>query len=852
MPYSIDRYSGQTVAVVEDGTINNTLDIKLIGKNYAGYGEAQNENLVWLLENFSNSTPPARPITGQLWYDSGTRRLKFYDGVNFKDTSRTEVDDERPVGVNTGDFWYNTRRKQLFVFDGDDYRLVGPQDLDGTNGSTTMVSLELNDDNLNKHPVVVSVINGEPMSIFSSASFIVDTVTPIVDRDLYSNVITADRLVVSDFITRFPKIKEGITLRRDNPGFDDGVSAPDPLVNNPIVWGTASDAQRLGGILADNYVRKNAANTRFNTIARFDDIGFTVGDAPDNDLKVFIEDGTIPTIMNQTGNSIVFKTTDSGIRVPLTLIGQNVLPGVDNVSDIGSSTLRYRNIHANEFRGLGTHSQRLFATGITANDGFGVGYVEGAVPTVPNTIVARDIDGNINANRLFGIATSALNLVSGSTIFTPGSFVRYEDPDFQANSPATPVSVVLNTSPLGGIDFGSRTTPSFSIKVASSALEFRTGNGVNQRTPLILSGANILPGTTGTSNIGSGTFRYGTMFAGTFDGMATSLQVNNSTARFATTANTPSTVVARDENSVIRATTFEGTATRVNVAGNSQEVSTANTANSVVARDANSVVRATTFEGTATRIVVDGESRIATNTNTINTVAARDASGVIRATTFEGTATRLSVEGESRLATITPTASTIAARNSDGNIFAVRFIGIADDANRVRVNSGGYYNAIIEIPGTSDKTSVVARSADGDIFARHFEGIAAKARYADLAEKYLADADYPVGTVVCIGGEKEVTACQVGDLAIGTVSENPAYMMNSELEGGTYIALKGRVPVRVIGEVKKGDRLISAPNGTAIALKWSSDIRADANLVFAVALESNNKTEEKLVEAIVL
>jgi len=115
-----------------------------------------------------------------------------------------------------------------------------------------------------------------------------------------------------------------------------------------------------------------------------------------------------------------------------------------------------------------------------------------------------------------------------------------------------------------------------------------------------------------------------------------------------------------------------------------------------------------------------------------------------------------------------------------------------------------------------------------------------------LAEKYLADADYLVGTVVSIGGEKEVTACTVGDRAIGIVSANPAYMMNSGLEGGTYIALKGRVPCKVIGQVKKGQKLVAGSNGAAqISFGNSAD-------VFAIALESNDEVSEKTIEVLVL
>ena len=53
MAYTIDRYSGVTLTTVEDGTVDQTTDIKLVGKNYAGYGEIQNENFLHLLENFS-------------------------------------------------------------------------------------------------------------------------------------------------------------------------------------------------------------------------------------------------------------------------------------------------------------------------------------------------------------------------------------------------------------------------------------------------------------------------------------------------------------------------------------------------------------------------------------------------------------------------------------------------------------------------------------------------------------------------------------------------------------------------------------------------------------------------------
>ncbi len=67
MPYQIDRYNGTPLVTVDDGTISNEkTTLKLVGKNYAGYGEIQNENFVFLTENFANAAPPANVLSGQV------------------------------------------------------------------------------------------------------------------------------------------------------------------------------------------------------------------------------------------------------------------------------------------------------------------------------------------------------------------------------------------------------------------------------------------------------------------------------------------------------------------------------------------------------------------------------------------------------------------------------------------------------------------------------------------------------------------------------------------------------------------------------------------------------------------
>jgi hypothetical protein len=95
------------------------------------------------------------------------------------------------------------------------------------------------------------------------------------------------------------------------------------------------------------------------------------------------------------------------------------------------------------------------------------------------------------------------------------------------------------------------------------------------------------------------------------------------------------------------------------------------------------------------------------------------------------------------------------------------------------------------------------------------------ATYADLAEYYAGDSDIEPGTVVEFGGTHEVQVCNsaMSTLVAGVVTTHPAYLMNSNIECDfpTAIALQGRVPVKVIGPVKRGDMLVSTNNGHAIS-----------------------------------
>lgn len=97
-----------------------------------------------------------------------------------------------------------------------------------------------------------------------------------------------------------------------------------------------------------------------------------------------------------------------------------------------------------------------------------------------------------------------------------------------------------------------------------------------------------------------------------------------------------------------------------------------------------------------------------------------------------------------------------------------------------------------------------------------FEGTATSAKFADLAERYKADKEYSAGTLVSIGGLEEITETMgFGDTEVfGIISNKPAFAMNNNVPDGQdeklwpYVALAGRVPCRVIGKIKKGERII--------------------------------------------
>jgi len=91
MAYDVTKTDGTRLTIVSDRTVDITTPIKLLGKNYPAYGEIMAENLVQMLENFSNPTEPTNPITGQFWWNSNSRVISVYDGVKWNPIGGTDL-----------------------------------------------------------------------------------------------------------------------------------------------------------------------------------------------------------------------------------------------------------------------------------------------------------------------------------------------------------------------------------------------------------------------------------------------------------------------------------------------------------------------------------------------------------------------------------------------------------------------------------------------------------------------------------------------------------------------------------------------------------------------------------------
>jgi len=255
----------------------------------------------------------------------------------------------------------------------------------------------------------------------------------------------------------------------------------------------------------------------------------------------------------------------------------------------------------------------------------------------------------------------------------------------------------------------------------------------------------------------------------------------------------------------------------------------------------------------ADSLLVGTNYRNASVTAVPDTIVARDSNADVFATTFHGDVDGNSSSSDSlkvgtlyQVADISSTPDTIVSRDFDGNINANRLNGIATDADNLLFN-GVYRSAAVD----ATNNTVAVRDNNGDLHATYFHGIAVQAQFADLAEKYQSDNNYDIGTVVVFGGDEEITVTnKKGDHRVaGVISGEPAYLMNVD-STGQAVALRGKVPVKVLGKVSKGDLLItSAIPGYAMSVGGDMSF---GHAIFAKSIANKTDYDNGMVIAVIL
>jgi hypothetical protein len=169
MVYIINNYDGSQLVGINDQTVNSTAtSLRLPGRDYKPYGEVIVENLVWMLQHFSGTTPPLRAVEGQVWYDSGLKVLKVYDRNQWLTVGKASVGDQLPASGQDGQLFYHTTRKQAYVWDFSTWRLIAPVGAaDGDDpvptaqtNHTQWEALRVSDSGGGGHSVLKLVLNG--------------------------------------------------------------------------------------------------------------------------------------------------------------------------------------------------------------------------------------------------------------------------------------------------------------------------------------------------------------------------------------------------------------------------------------------------------------------------------------------------------------------------------------------------------------------------------------------------------------------------------------------------------------------------------------------------------------------
>jgi hypothetical protein len=274
----------------------------LVGKNYAGYGQFINDDIIRLLQNGANTTAPGAPLQGQLWYDQTTGTMKVYTGSTFKVISGATASSTAPsVSTVAGDLWYDSVNAQLNVYSGAAWILVGPA-YTGNTGVSGAIVTTITDTNAISHVAVEMYVADAVVGIFSKDAAYTPATPPA------GGGWTGSKLV-----------QPGLTMS----GAISGVT--------PLFQGTANNANFLGGIASTGFLATTTNQTMTGTLGILNNTGLSVG--VNSDFRASVT-GSDVYLRNQTSDgNLLIQINDGGVTT--TMI---TMYGANNMTTIRGST----------------------------------------------------------------------------------------------------------------------------------------------------------------------------------------------------------------------------------------------------------------------------------------------------------------------------------------------------------------------------------------------------------------------------------------------------------------------------------------------------------------------------------
>ena len=282
MAYIVNKFSGAQLIVLEDGTIDTSTSLGLVGRNYVGYGETQNENFVFLLENFANEAPPSRPLQGQIWFNTTTNITYAYDGTAWNPIGAAVLSATAPVDTNAGSLWLDTTANQLKIYTGSAWTFIGPEAVAGF-GVTRARATSLDDSVGDPRPVIILETNGTALAICTSQAFTINPSDAVagfennlvaginlstiakIKGDITGNAASADRLTTARTINGVPfDGQQNVTIKS---------STTNKLVRGTYIFGSDFD----GSAEVTWSVDATPSNVIGKLVSRNSEGGFSAG-----------------------------------------------------------------------------------------------------------------------------------------------------------------------------------------------------------------------------------------------------------------------------------------------------------------------------------------------------------------------------------------------------------------------------------------------------------------------------------------------------------------------------------------------------------------------------------------------